>query len=134
MNTSDISCPMTLHNVLIALGSNTGNRQGNLSEALVKCKDFIQTNRLSPVIETKPIGHTNNPYLNQLFSGTTSLTLEKLLDNTKRIENEMGRDRSNRENVVIDIDIMLYDQQKLHITDWERDYLKQLLTQLKTEL
>ena len=134
MNTSDISCPMTLHNVLIALGSNTGNRQGNLSEALVKCKDFIQTNRLSPVIETKPIGHTNNPYLNQLFSGTTSLTLEKLLDNTKRIENEMGRDRSNRGNVVIDIDIMLYDQQKLHITDWERDYLKQLLTQLKTEL
>ena len=134
MNTSDISCPMTLHNVLIALGSNTGNRQGNLSEALVKCKDFIQTNRLSPVIETKPIGHTNNPYLNQLFSGTTSLTLEKLLDNTKRIENEMGRDRSNRGNVVIDIDIILYDQQKLHITDWERDYLKQLLTQLKTEL
>ena len=125
---------MTLHNVLIALGSNTGNRQGNLSEALVKCKVFIQTNRLSPVIETKPIGHTNNPYLNQLFSGTTSLTLEKLLDNTKSIENEMGRDRSNRENVVIDIDIMLYDQQKLHITDWERDYLKQLLTQLKTEL
>ena len=125
---------MTLHNVLIALGSNTGNRQGNLSEALVKCKDFIQTNRLSPVIETKPIGPTNNPYLNQLFSGTTSLTLEKLLDNTKSIENEMGRDRSNRENVAIDIDIMLYDQQKLHITDWERDYLKQLLTQLKTEL
>ena len=134
MNSSDISCPMTLHNVLIALGSNTGNRQGNLSEALVKCKDFIQTNRLSPVIETKPIGHTNNPYLNQLFSGTTSLTLEKLLDNTKRIENEMGRDRSNRGNVAIDIDIILYDQQKLHITDWERDYLKQLLTQLKTEL
>ena len=125
---------MTLHNVLIALGSNTGNRQGNLSEALVKCKDFIQTNRLSPVIETKPIGHTNNPYLNQLFSGTTSLTLEKLLDNTKRIENEMGRDRSNRGNVAIDIDIMLYDQQKLHFTDWERDYIKQLLTQLKTEL
>ncbi|MCI6338119.1 MAG: 2-amino-4-hydroxy-6-hydroxymethyldihydropteridine diphosphokinase [Prevotella sp.] len=125
---------MTLHNVLIALGSNTGNRQGNLSEALVKCKDFIQTNRLSPVIETKPIGHTNNPYLNQLFSGTTSLTLEKLLDNTKRIENEMGRDRSNRGNVAIDIDIILYDQQKLHFTDWERDYIKQLLTQLKTEL
>ena len=134
MNSSDISCPMTLHNVLIALGSNTGNRQGNLSEALVKCKDFIQTNRLSPVIETKPIGHTNNPYLNQLFSGTTSLTLEKLLDNTKRIENEMGRDRSNRGNVAIDIDIILYDQQKLHFTDWERDYIKQLLTQLKTEL
>ena len=125
---------MTLHNVLIALGSNTGNRQGNLSEALVKCKDFIQTNRLSPIIETKPIGHTNNPYLNQLFSGTTSLTLEKLLDNTKRIENEMGRDRSNRGNVAIDIDIILYDQQKLHFTDWERDYIKQLLTQLKTEL
>lgn len=125
---------MTLHNVLIALGSNTGNRQGNLSEALVKCKDFIQTNRLSPVIETKPIGHTNNPYLNQLFSGTTSLTLEKLLDNTKSIENEMGRDRSNRGNVAIDIDIILYDQQKLHFTDWERDYIKQLLTQLKTEL
>ena len=125
---------MTLHNVLIALGSNTGNRQGNLSEALVKCKDFIQTNRLSPVIETKHIGHTNNPYLNQLFSGTTSLTLEKLLDNTKRIENEMGRDRSNRGNVAIDIDIILYDQQKLHFTDWERDYIKQLLTQLKTEL
>ena len=125
---------MTLHNVLIALGSNTGNRQGNLSEALVKCKDFIQTNRLSPVIETKSIGHTNNPYLNQLFSGTTSLTLEKLLDNTKRIENEMGRDRSNRGNVAIDIDIILYDQQKLHFTDWERDYIKQLLTQLKTEL
>lgn len=125
---------MTLHNVLIALGSNTGNRQGNLSEALVKCKDFIQTNRLSPVIETKPIGHTNNPYLNQLFSGTTSLTLEKLLDNSKSIENEMGRDRSNRENVAIDIDIILYDQQKLHFTDWERDYIKQLLTQLKTEL
>ena len=125
---------MTLHNVLIALGSNTGNRQGNLSEAFLKCKDFIQTNRLSPVIETKPIGHTNNPYLNQLFSGTTSLTLEKLLDNTKRIENEMGRDRSNRGNVAIDIDIILYDQQKLHFTDWERDYIKQLLTQLKTEL
>ena len=125
---------MTLHNVLIALGSNTGNRQGNLSEALVKCKDFIQTNRLSPVIETKPIGHTNNPYLNQLFSGTTSLTLEKLLDNTKSIENEMGRDRSNRGNVAIDSDIILYDQQKLHFTDWERDYIKQLLTQLKTEL
>lgn len=124
---------MTLHNVFIALGSNTSDRKMMLTKAFEKCKDHVVIDLCSPVIETTSVGGGSAHYLNQMVCGKTSLTIDELTTFTKRLEDELGRDRTQRENVAIDIDIMLYDQQKLHSKDWERDYIKQLLTLIETQ-
>lgn len=124
---------MTLHNVFIALGSNTSDRKRMLTKAFEKCKEHVVIDLCSPVIETTSVGDGSAHYLNQMVCGKTSLTIDELTTFTKRLEDELGRDRTQRENVAIDIDIMLYDQQKLHSKDWERDYIKQLLTLIETQ-
>ena len=47
----------------------------------------------------------------------------------KEMEKEMGRTPEEREQgiVRIDLDLLLFDQQRYHERDWERDYIRRLL-------
>lgn len=111
------------HLILIALGSNVAR------ENLLRCRqlmeEYLTIDKASDIIMTNPIGMQSGKFHNQLLCGTTDVTLDELTRLTKETETKLGRQHGIGV-VSIDIDIMQYDDTRLHEADWERDYIKQL--------
>ena len=101
---------MSQRKIILALGSNLGDRLNHLNVAVNLLSDMIDDIRYSSVYETAPWGYEAQPYfLNMVFSGSYSGSAISLLRFCQTIEREIGRTRSfiygPRE---IDIDILLY--------------------------
>jgi 2-amino-4-hydroxy-6-hydroxymethyldihydropteridine diphosphokinase len=97
--------------VYLALGSNMGDRQANLEAALQALPPLVQVLKRSPIYETAPWGITDQPdFLNMVVLSRTSLALQPLLADLKRIESDLGRLPTRRYGPrLIDIDILFYD-------------------------
>ena len=113
--------PIAIHYVYLALGSNIGNRQKNLSEALQMLREVVDIHRISSVYETEPVGYLDQPrFLNMACYGQTTCSPDGLLYSTQAIEEALGRELSFRNAPrPIDIDILLYDNLRLeteHLT------------------
>lgn len=118
-----------MHNVILALGSNVADSQQQLEKALRLCNPLVSIKQTTPVVVTAAIGITAPPFANQMVRGTTLLPLQELNEKLKDIELQLGRKRSGN-IIAIDIDIMQYDEQRLHPDDWDRQYIKTLITHL----
>ena len=116
------------HNVIIALGSNVS--KDNLALCRPLLDEYMKVDRASGVITTDAIGMQSPPFANQLIGGTTCKTLDELTRLTKDTESALGRKRGTG-IVSIDIDILQYDDIRLHLSDWEREYVKQLYCQIQ---
>src|SRR5215813_6914812 len=101
----------TIHHVYLALGSNIGNRQENLSATLQRLRKVVDIHQISSVYETEPVGYLDQPrFLNMVCYGQTAASPNELLHITKAIEEALGREPSFRNAPrPIDIDILLYD-------------------------
>lgn len=100
------------HTLVLLLGSNLGERQNYLSQALEKIKQCIGSiYKISSFYETKSWGVENQPdFLNQVIVCYTSLTAEESLKYCLSIEKELGRDRKEKwGSRTIDIDILYFD-------------------------
>ena len=97
--------------VLLALGSNLGDRRANLVQALQRLGQAVRIEALSSVYETPPWGVTEQPaFYNLALRGATALTPAALLTFVKQIEQAMGRQPAVRYGPrLIDIDILLYN-------------------------
>jgi 2-amino-4-hydroxy-6-hydroxymethyldihydropteridine diphosphokinase len=100
----------------IALGSNLGDRLGNLQAAvdgLAGTKGIIVV-RTSRVYETDPVGPPQPDYLNAVVLVETSLSARKLLEACLVIETAMGRERKERWGPrTIDLDLLLYGREDI---------------------
>lgn len=98
--------------ILIALGSNVGDRQQNIRTAIQKLSEYedITVERISSLYETKPVGVIDQPdFLNGVIRIHTTLDPQALLDVCLHTEKEMGRIRHERWGPRnIDIDILIY--------------------------
>ena len=122
---------MTIHPIILALGSNVPDAANKLEQALTLCKESVSVIKVTPVIETTPVGIISPNFLNMMVSATTTLSLSQLSLNLKAVEKVLGREKSSDKRVVeIDIDIMKYDDTLLHVSDWKRDYITILISQL----
>ena len=96
----------------LGLGSNLGNRQKNLAQAVkgLGSGQDISVLRTSGIYETVPWGLTGQPdFLNLVAEISTHLSPHLLLDRVKELENESGRQPSPRFGPrLIDVDILLY--------------------------
>ncbi len=93
----------------LGLGSNLGQREINLAQALKKLKSQgISLHKVSSVYETQPFGNTRQPwYINIAVKVETDLSPEDLLKKIKKIEKDMGRTLYGINNPrPIDIDIL----------------------------
>ena len=101
------------HTVYLGLGSNLGDRQSNLAEAVQRLREFVEIEALSPVYETEPWGYADQPrFLNMALKGRTGLPAPDLLRFLKDVEEKMGRrqvDAIRYGPRPIDIDILFYD-------------------------
>lgn len=99
------------HIVYLALGSNLGDRRGNLAAAIQRLREKVEIHTVSSVYETEPVGYLDQPhFLNMVLCGKTELSAQELLQEVKTIEVAIGRQPSFRNGPrPIDIDILLYD-------------------------
>ncbi|PZC48665.1 MAG: GTP cyclohydrolase-4 [Chloroflexi bacterium] len=97
--------------VFLGLGSNLGDREANLTNAVeLLAKRALLDLVLSPIYETEPVDFEDQPqFLNAVVQGRTTLSPQALLRVTKEIEREVGRTATFRYGPrVIDIDFLFY--------------------------
>ena len=96
----------------VALGSNLGDREENLRNALkyLEAND-VRVVKVSTFIETEPYGVTDQPgFVNAVCQVETQLEPLELLRLLLNIEQEMGRVRLRRWGERnIDLDLLLYE-------------------------
>ncbi len=100
------------HRAFLSLGSNIGNREFYLQQALKQLiENKIYVTDFSSVYETNPVGvEGQNDYLNMVVEVHTDYGPRELLEKCLSIEKELGRERVVHWGPrTIDIDIILYD-------------------------
>ncbi|EXB24875.1 2-amino-4-hydroxy-6-hydroxymethyldihydropteridine diphosphokinase [Acinetobacter baumannii 1437282] len=116
----------------IGLGSNLGDSQQILSEAVAKLTTLgaIQVSRL---YQSPPMGPQDQPnYLNAVVQLDTDLAPLALLDQLQQFEQEAGRVRLRRWGErTLDLDLLIYGQEQIrnerltvpHVGILERDFV-----------
>lgn len=96
--------------VIIALGTNLGERVKNLSNARLHLAPYLRIDKISPIYETEPWGYANQPlFLNQVIIGETDLSPQELLKILKSTEEYMGREKTFKNGPrLIDLDLIFY--------------------------
>jgi 2-amino-4-hydroxy-6-hydroxymethyldihydropteridine diphosphokinase len=110
--------------VYLALGSNLGDRERNLSAALRRLEQLVRIEAVSSLYETDPVGPQDQPpYLNAACRGATGLQPRALLRHLQAVEYELGRRGAAHARWgprPIDIDLLFYgdaviDDGELHV-------------------
>ena len=78
---------------------------------------------------TSPACPGEGIYSNMLAEFDTDMERGKLVQKLKHLEQQMGDTAELRREgkVMMDIDILCYGDEKHHLADWERPYIKRLL-------
>ncbi len=94
----------------LSLGSNLGDRKGNLREAERRLGAIGRIAAVSSFYETEPVEFTEQPwFLNCAVALETERTPQNLMTAILGIEKDMGRQRVQKKGPrVIDIDILLF--------------------------
>jgi 2-amino-4-hydroxy-6-hydroxymethyldihydropteridine diphosphokinase len=98
--------------VAIALGSNLGDREQHLRDALVALAPLVHDLRVSTFHDTAPVGVAGPQpmYLNAAAVGGTTLSARELLDALLELETSLGRVRPYPNAPrTLDLDLILYD-------------------------
>jgi 2-amino-4-hydroxy-6-hydroxymethyldihydropteridine diphosphokinase len=109
---------MTL--VYLALGSNVGNREENLREAVRRLREAgITVMRVSSIYETEPVDYLEQDwFLNSALQAETDLPPQQLLAKLRKIELAMGSNKPFAKGPrLIDLDILLYGDETIHTPD-----------------
>ncbi len=94
----------------LGLGSNLGDCEDNLRQAISLLGERGEITALSSVYETEPWGYTEQPsFLNMACGLQTALSPQQLLAVAQDVERRLGRMRTIRYGPrTIDVDILLY--------------------------
>lgn len=126
----------------LALGSNLGDREAHLRQAVAGIPDVVAVSR---VYETGAVGGEDDdpPYLNAVVELDTDLSPRELLDVCRRLEREAARVRTRRWGPrTLDVDVLLVgdevvdepDLQVPHPRMWERAFVLVPLRDLAPDL
>lgn len=104
--------------ILLGLGSNMGEREKNLEEALCLLEEdgSLAIDQISAIYETAPFGVMDQAdFLNMVAKITTRLSPYQLLAKCLAVEDLLGRVRTRQWGPrVIDIDLLVYDEVQLN--------------------
>lgn len=115
------------HQVMLCLGANN-DAEIHIQKAQQLLQKQLPDFRFSETMWTAPVGIDSPPFLNCVGWGETEMEYDELRQFTKKMERNVGDRKYLRAKGIIklDIDILLYDGQKYHPEDWEREYIKVL--------
>ncbi|NTV29978.1 MAG: 2-amino-4-hydroxy-6-hydroxymethyldihydropteridine diphosphokinase [Candidatus Omnitrophica bacterium] len=127
----------------LGLGSNLGNREQNIRDALQRLSGSgVEILKLSSIIETDPVGGPpQGLFLNAVVKVKTALFPLELLRICQSVEVGLGRVRTVINGPrTVDIDILKYDDLELstpeltipHPRMWERDFVTRPLREVES--
>ncbi|MCE9541041.1 2-amino-4-hydroxy-6-hydroxymethyldihydropteridine diphosphokinase [Candidatus Kaiserbacteria bacterium] len=99
-----------MYEIYLGLGTNLGDRIGNLRRAIGELEAFLTVRRKSSVYESVPHGTGEQPlYLNMVVHAETAAQPLELLSRVKSIESSLGRAAGTHSLPrPIDIDILFH--------------------------
>lgn len=105
--------------VYLSLGSNVGDRQKNLREAMHRLEALGRVAEVSSFYETEPVEVTEQPwFINCAVGLETSQSPSALMRGVLEIERKMGRQRVRKKGPrIIDIDILLFGDEIVNTQD-----------------
>jgi len=130
----------------VALGSNLGDRLGQMQAALerLSADDALKVLQVSPVYENRAVGMGEaDDFLNAIAEVETSLSPLELLDRCLDVESQLGRVRTGEwAPRMIDLDVIAYgdeaiESERLHLPHpriAERDFVVHPLNAIAPEL
>lgn len=121
-----------MNKALISIGTNE-NREANLTLCHQLLKTVFEEIHYSDTSITEPYGAKyQNDFLNQLAVAYTQKGKEEIYIQLKTLEKEMGRNTSDKDAgiVIIDIDLVIWNEEILKPTDITRSYVADLLSTL----
>lgn len=103
----------------LSLGSNVGNREKNLREAIRRLGTLGRVVSVSSFYETEPVEFTEQPwFLNCAVALETAQSASQLMSGILEMELEMGRQRLQKKGPrIIDIDILLFEDEIVKTPD-----------------
>ena len=107
---------MATSDVVVALGSNVGNRESHLAFAVGRLSGLLINLRQSRWYDTAPAGVSPDQprYLNGVVVGATTLSARELLEALLAIEQEAGRTRpSPMAPRTLDLDLILFGNRRI---------------------
>ena len=122
-----------MHKVLLSMGSNTQARF-NINRAKCILQKQFPTIRFTDDIESESHGNAfTSLFVNSLGYFESDLKKNELIAHFKDIEKNMGRDPKDKieGKVIIDIDLIKWDNEVVKPEDFERSYIRDLLKSLK---
>ena len=139
---------MDSHIVFLGLGTNLGDREGNLKAAVEQINKRVgEVTSLSAFYVTEPWGfESSHPFLNAVCRVDTVLTPHEVLAVTQDIERMIGRTKKSVNGCYsdrpIDIDILIYDDCRLNTSELtiphplmhKRDFVMKPLGEIAPEL
>jgi 2-amino-4-hydroxy-6-hydroxymethyldihydropteridine diphosphokinase len=130
--------------VYLSLGSNIGDREKHLRDAIARLEPKRRIVSVSSIYETEPVEFTDQAwFLNCAVAIETKETAEQLMAAILQIEKQMGRQRIQSKGPrVIDIDILLFGDVVLdcvrltipHPAMHERRFVLQPLAEIAPEV
>ena len=96
--------------VYLGLGSNIGDKQGNITSALCRISEICEVKKKSRMYLTEPVGNIEQDwFLNCVVEIQTEIEPKHLLSSFKSIERKLGRAKNVKNGPrIIDIDILFY--------------------------
>lgn len=119
-----------MHKIILSVGTNF-NYEQNAKLVKEKLTEEIKEIQFSENLLTEPIGEikSNGKFLNFLVYGSTEKRVEQFVSILKLIETQCGNTKflRNEGKIAMDIDLLKYDNQRFHESDWTRDYIVKLM-------
>lgn len=121
-----------MNECIIGIGSNI-NAQANIAKVLNLMESHLLVMQVSTMIQTKAIGMTDQPdYTNGAVRILTEMSMDELSSLLKKLEDQMGRDRSQPKFGPrnIDLDILIWNNEIVDADYYTRDFLRQSAKEL----
>ncbi len=122
-----------MHKVLLGIGTNT-NACFNMKRAIDSLRSYFPNIIFTSTIESAPYGaNFYGRFLNSLAYFETNMPKDEIQLRCKSIERNMGRQPTHKAEgkIIIDIDLIKWDNEVLKPEDFKRGYMKELLIQVQ---
>lgn len=112
--------------VVLSLGSNYGDRRGNVEDAMEWLVGVLEEEMCSEIYETLPVGHVGSNYFNAVVAGVFKGSVDELNSLCKEYEISHGRDDESRrlKRVPVDIDIVIAGEEVLRPRDYRCPFFR----------
>ncbi len=115
-----------MNTCIIGIGSNI-EAESNIKKMLEILQKKVEVLKISPMIQTKPIGIEDQPYYtNGAVKIQTDLVLSELNARLKDIEDALGRERKGPKfgPRTMDLDIVVWNDEIIDPDYYTRDFLE----------